>query len=119
MKQVRLGVFETNSSSTHSITLCNADSFEKWCNSNLYWTGNVVNGDLELLTKQEVFDKLREEYGRREWFKDTEDDLYDLAFDEEYRTVDTWKNKYLEYFKESFTTPNGDTVVAFGQYGYD
>lgn len=118
MKQIRLGVFETNSSSTHSITICNAYSFDKWCNSNLYWTGRIIDGNLELLTEQEVFDKLREKYGHEEWFKDTEDDLRNIACDEEYYTSDTWDNEYLEYFEESFTTPNGDTVVAFGQYGY-
>lgn len=118
MKQVRLGVFETNSSSTHSITLCNADSFEKWCNSNLYWTGNVVNGDLELITEQEMFDKVREEYKDEVWFRDTEYDLYDLALAEGYHTSKTWRNEYLEFFKDMFTTSSGDTVVAFGQYGY-
>lgn len=28
MKQVRRGVFETNSSSTHSITICTEDEYE-------------------------------------------------------------------------------------------
>ena len=30
MKQVRRGVFETNSSSTHSITICTEDEYEKF-----------------------------------------------------------------------------------------
>lgn len=28
--QVRQGVFETNSSSTHTLTICSKDDFDKW-----------------------------------------------------------------------------------------
>lgn len=30
MKQIRLGAFETNSSSTHCLTLMTAEEFERW-----------------------------------------------------------------------------------------
>ena len=29
-KQIRRGVFETNSSSVHSLTMCSFDEFDKW-----------------------------------------------------------------------------------------
>lgn len=29
-RQVRRGVFETNSSSTHSLTMCSEEEFEAW-----------------------------------------------------------------------------------------
>ena len=29
-RQIRIGVFETNSSSTHSLTMCSRDDYEKW-----------------------------------------------------------------------------------------
>ena len=29
-KQIRRGVFETNSSSTHSLTMCSEEEFEQW-----------------------------------------------------------------------------------------
>lgn len=32
MKAIRQGCFETNSSSTHSITMCMENEFEKWKN---------------------------------------------------------------------------------------
>lgn len=41
-------------------------------------------------------------------------DPYDYGFD----TVDNG-SIYLEDYYDEFTTPNGETVVAFGQYGYD
>jgi hypothetical protein len=30
MRVIRRGVFETNSSSTHSITMCSIEEYEKW-----------------------------------------------------------------------------------------
>ena len=35
--QIRRNVFETNSSSVHSITMCSKDDFEKWKNSDYYF----------------------------------------------------------------------------------
>ena len=29
-RQIRRGVFETNSSSTHSLTMCSEEEFEQW-----------------------------------------------------------------------------------------
>lgn len=34
-------------------------------------------------------------------------------------TYDNYNRDYLESFKSIYTTANGETVVAFGQYGYD
>ena len=31
-RQIRRGVFETNSSSTHSLTMCSEEEFEQWKN---------------------------------------------------------------------------------------
>ena len=37
----------------------------------------------------------------------------------EWCTYENYDDDYLEWFEDSFTTPSGETVVAFGQYGYD
>lgn len=37
MLKIRHNVFETNSSSTHSITMCTKDQYEQWKNGELYW----------------------------------------------------------------------------------
>ena len=47
------------------------------------------------------------------------DELEEYFKDNEIYTFDNYDNDYLESFTEEFTTPNGDTVVSFGQYGYD
>ena len=61
MKTIRQGCFETNSSSTHSITLCMESEFEKWKNGELYWN----RWDEKLVPKEEIekeFAKIREEF---------------------------------------------------------
>ncbi len=36
-----------------------------------------------------------------------------------YQTYEDYFSEYLESFKKEFTTPSGDRMMAFGQYGYD
>ena len=37
-RQIRRGVFETNSSSVHSLTMCSGEEYKKWENGEiLYW----------------------------------------------------------------------------------
>lgn len=35
-KQIRRYVFETNSSSVHSLTMCSGEEFKKWKNGEVY-----------------------------------------------------------------------------------
>ena len=37
MRQIRKNVFETNSSSTHSITMCMKSDYDKWVSGELVW----------------------------------------------------------------------------------
>jgi len=37
MRKIRLRTFETNSSSTHTITMCSEDTYTKWQNGDLYY----------------------------------------------------------------------------------
>lgn len=49
MQTVRKEVFETNSSSTHSITMCTKDEYERWKKGELYYFDN----EERFLTKEE------------------------------------------------------------------
>ena len=92
MKTVRVGVFETNSSSTHSLTICSKEEYELWMSGKLLlgWDGKFV-------------EKNDENTG--------EDD--DLTAYEDY------ENEYLEEFYEEYTTKSGEVIVVFGKYGTD
>lgn len=100
MKQIRRNVFETNSSSTHSITMCMKSDYDRWVAGELVWS--------------RWWDKLVEI--TPEVKQSMEDD------DGEYLTYEQFNDyDYLEFetFTESYTTPNGDKVISFGYYGYD
>lgn len=99
-RQIRRGVFETNSSSVHSMTLCMKSEFDKWVDGELVF--DRWNSELVPITAE-----VRKEMGERYSQYLTYDQFYD------------WD--YLEYkkFEDSFITPKGEEVVSFGYYGYD
>lgn len=97
MKIVRRNTFETNSSSTHSITMCTKDDFKKW-----------ENGEL-------VYDKWNDELIPTKNKLSEED-----QWDNQYQTLEEFfDNNWYETYKEEYTTPNGEEIIAFGYYGYD
>ena len=93
MISIRRNVFETNSSSTHSICICTEEDYKKWEDGEKMW-------DTWSNTLVDV-DKIPEE--------DRE---------EGYRFMNDGDN-YLEWYAKHFTTPSGDKMVAFGYYGFD
>lgn len=93
MRKVRLGMFETNSSSVHSLVICTKEDYEKF-----------EKGELNLLV---YGDQLTEE---------APDDEDILSAEQYYEWV---KNRYFDTYEQSFTTPSGDEIVAFGHLGGD
>lgn len=122
-RQIRRGVFETNSSSVHSLTMCSGEEYEKWENGEvLYW------GDKDkFVAKEDIIEQLKNEryswnnelcYPNVDW--EDEDEVNDIFSDENIQTCEEFfDNEYFETFKQRYTTPNGDKVVAFGYYGHD
>ena len=119
--QIRRGVFETNSSSTHNMTICTRDEYNKWIDGKVYWTYDGF------VSKEEAYEYVRK--NENELFEQSKinvrfDDLSNedkeqVLYDYEYYTVDTWGNEYLEEFERFYTSPSGDKIVVFGQFGYD
>lgn len=133
-RQVRQGVFETNSSSTHSLTICTEDEYNKWKNGELlfdYWDDEFINPNNSFLTDDER-ESVKENYNNKKgkYWKDWEDlsdeekeELYAEKLERKHSdamTYDEWINRdYLETYVHSYTTPNGEKIIAFGRYGYD
>ena len=66
-RQVRQGVFETNSSSTHSLTICTENEYDKWKKGELlfdYWDDKFVNPADTSLTDDEK-ESVKEDYNKR------------------------------------------------------
>ena len=99
-RQIRRGVFETNSSSVHSLTMCMESDFDKWVAGELVWSRW---GD-ELVP---ITDEIK---------KSMEEDEIEYLTYEQFNDYD-----YIDYetFEDSYTTPNGETVKSFGYYGHD
>lgn len=51
MRLIRRNTFETNSSSTHSITMCSESDFDKWKNGELYYCQEMVGS---MMMQEEV-----------------------------------------------------------------
>lgn len=133
--QIRYGTFESNSSSTHSITLCLQEEFDAWKKGELlldYYNDKFINPytltEEDKVEAQEEYDNNKQLFWA-DWDNLSEDaknnwyerylkvhDLYDEGF---YTYDEFMENEYLETFVESYTSPSGDKIVAFGRYGYD
>lgn len=140
--QIRQGVFETNSSSTHSITMCDSLQYKKWVLGELYIhmnkTGNEQFLPAELAKKwnkelilnnpkvAEYFDKIENYDEDDEYDGDYELDELGYVIDCEYAencyiSYEQWCNmySYFEIYEAGYETISGDRITAFGYYGHD
>lgn len=98
MFSIRRGVFETNSSSTHSMTMCLQSDYDKWERGEVLY--DKYNSKFVPVEEAETY-KITNKYSK-------------LVTENEF-----WNDGRFEGFSDTFTTPNGETIVAFGEYGYD
>jgi hypothetical protein len=122
-RQIRRGVFETNSSSTHSLTMCSRDTYSKWERGEVYrhsWRENFKTREeiIEELKTKKIWNSEELKYPDVDW--DNTDEVNDIIRDNEWETEEEfWDNSELETFSESYTTEGGEEIIAFGYYGYD
>lgn len=134
-KQIRRGTFETNSSSTHSISICTEDEFTKWKNGELLYdeeTEEFVPTNL-LSDEDKLYAKEDYEIKKDEYSKDW-DDLSDDTKEKYYHkyakenwvdtvglTYEDWlnENSCFETYTYRYKTEHNDKIVAFGYYGND
>lgn len=137
MLKVRQGVFETNSSSTHSITVTTEETYNAWLQGLVKF-----NEWSETFTERKVMtdaDKraCREDYqaSKPSYYKDWDDlsdkdkqmqyDSYARKYldnmDSDFITNDEWRCRHsgCEFSEVHYTTEHGDKIVAFGCGGYD
>ena len=128
MKQVRSNTFETNSSSTHSICMCTKDQYDSWASD---WDSLKVDSVLysnykgKFVTVEEAvkYTNRYHDYVELSDILNTNspkhDDAVDCMRDESFMTCDDFDNNNdNESYYDEFVTPGGETVVAFGNYGW-
>lgn len=162
MKTIRTCVFETNSSSTHVISMCSEKKYKDFFEKHI---GLWSTGGDKIMSFEEVLEDLRndfknervrkhfesqiindyvadpdkiftvenlkaviKEYGHLEEAYDDDGDIEGIDNDihallwflsDGYQTADEWGEEdwIEEVFEDSYTSENGETIVAFGYYG--
>lgn len=111
MLQIRQGIFETNSSSTHAISVCSKADWDM-----LQRGDAMINRDLQILPMQEALAKNEElsKYAESKGY-DVEDYLMDCGY---MNWDDLYESTNYEFYTRH-STISGVDVVAFGYYGYD
>lgn len=127
-KQIRKGVFETNSSSTHSIVMCLKSDYDRWVKGEvLLYTGSGwcypkkhAPQENHFYTKQQAWEfEKSSKYPPDDNIHWDSNDAEQYLRENEWYTYENYNNEYLEWFDDTYTTPSGEEVVAFGLYGYD
>lgn len=107
MRQIRAGVFETNSSSVHSLTMCNADDYEAWKAGKKIYDNNseeIVDITPEIQQELDLYEKDKLETYERNY----------LTYDEYWEA-----HEGFEGFEYEYTTKGGEEIIAFGYHGFD
>lgn len=123
--QIRRGVFETNSSSTHSLTIVSKSSFDKWLAGEVYYSEyNEGDVDKDFMSKEGVNKVLmkRSDTKTLEDIQNLEEDELSEIYEKEgfytYESYEERKGYYYSTFEEKHTF-GAEEIVAFGYYGMD
>jgi hypothetical protein len=144
---IRQGVFETNSSSVHSCSICTEDTYKKFNDGEL-WIRQQWNDEDEYLPVDEAIEKNieyfkteLEDVSEEDWskfkevYKETKsnweafnaigedwDELKynDLDYDKYFMSVDDyWSIHEYEDWSKKFKDANGTPMIAWGYVGHD
>ena len=145
MKQIRRNVFETNSSSTHTLAICTEDEYKEWQDGKLLfnkWNETFVKNSINITKQDKVEAEERYNTYKGKYYKDwselteTERDEYtynyiaqqrrqekSLSFEEDGLTYQEFmqncNNDGLETETSHYTSPSGDKLVITCAYGYN
>ena len=128
MRTIRYNTFETNSSSTHCITMLDKSDYDHWTNEEIFIDINDGNKVYDL---KDVYELLKLKYNyqgfesysevslfideviaNNSWYRD--DCEVPISFDQYCEIYDS-----LEMDTNYFKTKSGDEVVTICHYGYD
>lgn len=145
MKQIRCNVFETNSSSTHTLAICTEDEYKDWQDGKLLfnkWNETFVKNSINI-TKQdrkEAEERYTTYKGKyyKDWSELTEAEREEytynyiaqqrrqeksFSFEEDGLTYQEFmqncNNDGLETETSHYTSPSGDKLVITCAYGYN
>lgn len=122
MKIIRLGVFETNSSSTHTMVIMSEEEYDKWKKGELLkyrWEDKFITKE----ENDEIIKRLVEDYAKEYNIPVEDVDVDDLKYeydDDIAYTFEEYDDRMdLESDIEEYTTKNGEKLIIKCWYGYD
>lgn len=137
---IRQGVFETNSSSVHSCSICTEDNYKKFSKGEVWYkeegdeylpVDEAVEFNLNMMKEYEDvsendFDKFAEVYRETKSFYDAfraigvEFHKWDIDVYELYLNCDSyWEYHEYEDWSHKFNDSNGTPMIAWGYCGHD
>lgn len=145
MKQIRKNIFETNSSSTHTLAICTEDEYKDWKDGKLLfnkWNETFVKNSIKITKQDKVEAEKRYNTCKGKYYKDwselteaeREEYTYNyiaqqrrqeksLSFEEDGLTYQEFmqncNNDGLETETSHYTSPSGDKLVITCAYGYN
>lgn len=145
MKQIRKNVFETNSSSTHTLAICTEDEYKDWKDGKLLfnkWNETFIKNSINITKQDKVEAEERYNTYKGKYYKDwselTEEERNEytynyiaqqrrqeksFSFEEDGLTYQEFmqdcSNGGLETETSRYTSPSGDKLVITCAYGYN
>lgn len=145
MKQIRCNVFETNSSSTHTLAICTEDEYKDWQDGKLLfnkWNETFVKNSINITKQDRKEAEERYTIYKGKYYKDwselteaeREEYTYNyiaqqrrqeksFSFEEDGLTYQEFmqncNNDGLETETSHYTSPSGDKLVITCAYGYN
>lgn len=130
MKTIRENVFETNSSSTHSMTIMNFNDYERWkkepdaCYDES--TRKIISIDQrKAMIKKDIIEHRQKYYPDRVLDKITDEEIQDYLNENLYYYPLTYveyqdtSDSYLDHDVNYYTTESNDKIVILCKYGHD
>lgn len=138
MLQIRRNCFETNSSSTHSLVMCEDDDYKALENNEAFLVGSFYYS-MDIVKKENLLKNI-DRYNKKQWeeycketglnpesYEDFANSIIngfcegsDDSLSYEYHTFEQfWNNCEMETYEENYKTKDGKIIHAFGAYGYD
>lgn len=116
MRTIRTGVFETNSSSTHSVTIFTAEEYANFTEDTYIdiWGFSATR---KMFTKEELISEYLEQYPDEAF---DEDYFNEWLRDSGYCNEETFfEDEYLEVDSHRYTSESGDEIVIVCKYGFN
>jgi hypothetical protein len=118
MIKIRTGVFETNSSSMHSMSIISRKEFDNFKNSNNYY---IAIGENKVYSKPDLCEYIaKQTFSRGLTYRDLinmdKEEFDKIAEDHGYTDYHSFLRMPFEVFEYKYCSESGDDIVMLGYY---